>query len=170
MPTKTPGKIALERAQKTAEAIIKRLEPYCKKREDGKPYIQVAGSIRRRRPWVNDVDLILIPSDLWNLHHEIMGLGQTQAAGGKIMRVMVGSIQVDIYIASEETWATLLLIRTGSADNNIRLCSRARELNWQLHADGSGLFDQNGKRIAGDTELSIYNALGLKWQEPWERN
>lgn len=165
------GKIALERAKKTGEAIVKRLAPYCKKKSDGQtPYIEIAGSIRRRRPWVNDIDIVLIPADLWNLHHEILGLGQTRAAGGKIMRVMVNGIQVDIYIASEETWATLLLIRTGSAENNIRLCTRAKDMGWRLHADGTGLFNQNGQRVAGDTELSIYNALGEKWQQPWERN
>ncbi len=164
-------KIALERAQKTAEAIIKRLAPYCKKKADGEtPYIEVVGSIRRRKPWVNDIDIVLIPSDPWNLHHEILGLGQTRAAGSKIMQVMIGSTQVDIYIASDETWATLLLIRTGCTENNIRLASRAKERGWHLHANGDGLFNENGQRIAGDTELSIYNALGLPWQEPWERD
>uniref|UniRef100_A0A6M3LV59 Putative DNA polymerase n=1 Tax=viral metagenome TaxID=1070528 RepID=A0A6M3LV59_9ZZZZ len=156
------SKIALERAEKIAEAIVKRLAPYCKK-------IEVVGSIRRRKPWVNDVDICLIPSDPWNLHHEVLGLGQTQAAGSKIMRVMVGDVQVDIYIASEETWATLLLIRTGSAENNIRLASLAKKRGWHLAASGDGLFDENGQRIAGDTEESIYAALGLRYQRPEER-
>jgi len=164
------GKIALERAQKTAEVIVKRLAPYCKKKADVQtPYIEVVGSVRRQRPWVNDIDIVLIPADPWNLYHAILGLGQTRAAGNKIMRVIVGDIQVDIYIASEETWATLLLIRTGSAENNIRLCLRAKHMGWHLHADGSGLFNEKGERIAGDTEESIYNALGLKYQLPEER-
>lgn len=158
-----PTEMFLERAQKTAEAVIKRLAPYCKK-------IEVAGSIRRRRPRVHDIDIVLIPLDLWNLQHEILGLGQTRAAGSKIMRVMMGAAQIDIYVAEPETWATLLLIRTGSAENNIRLCSRAKNLGWRLHADGAGLFNEKGERIAGDTEQSIYNALGLKYQEPWERD
>jgi len=169
MPTKMTGKIALERACATAEAIIKRLEPYCKKKVDGTPYIQVVGSIRRRRPWVNDIDIVLVPSNLWDLHQEVKRLGEARAAGSKIMRVVVGDIQVDIYVAEPETWATLLLIRTGSAENNIRLCSRAKNMGWHLHADGSGLFNEKGEKIAGDTELSIYNALGLKYQRPEER-
>lgn len=162
--------IALERAQKIAEAVVKRLSPYCKKAADGKVYIEVVGSIRRRRPWVNDIDLVLIPTDLWGLHHEIMGLGQVKLSGNKIIRVELGNTKVDIYVASEETWATLLLIRTGSTANNIRLCSRAKERGWHLHADGSGLFNDKGERVAGDTEISIYNALGLRYREPWERN
>ena len=154
--------IALERAEKIAEAVVKRLEPYCKK-------IEVAGSVRRKRPWVNDVDFVLVPDDLWNLHHEIKGLGQVKVGGSKIMRVMVGSTQVDFYFADEHTWATLLLIRTGSAENNIRLATRAQQLGWHLAASGDGLFNEKGKRIAGDTEISIYNALGLPYQRPEER-
>jgi len=157
------SKIALERGEKIAEAVVKRLEPYCKK-------IEVVGSIRRRRPWVNDIDICLVPSDPWQLHHAILRLGQAKAAGSKIMRVMMGDTQVDIYIADEETWATLLLIRTGSAENNIRLCSRAKSMGWKLHADGAGLFNDKGERIASESEISIYNALGLRWQEPWERD
>ena len=154
--------IALERAQKIAEAIVKRLKPYCKK-------IAVAGSVRRKKEWVNDIDFVLIPDDLWNLHHEIKGLGQFKVGGSKIMRVMVGTTQVDFYFADEKTWATLLLIRTGSAENNIRLATRAKRMGWHLSASGDGLFNENGRRIAGDTEISIYNALGLPYQRPEER-
>lgn len=152
----------LGRAQRIASEVIKRLSPYCSR-------IEVAGSVRRKKPWVNDVDLVLIPSDLWNLHHEIMGLGQVRMSGNKIMRVMVGSTQVDFYIASEETFATLLLIRTGSAENNIRLATLAKKKGWHLAASGDGLFNENGERIAGDSEESIYEALGLPYQRPEER-
>ncbi|GAI63780.1 unnamed protein product, partial [marine sediment metagenome] len=110
-------------------------------------------------PWVNDVDLVLVPKDLWGLHAELMKLGQIKMSGNKIMRVMVGSTQVDIYVADEGTWATLLLIRTGSKQSNIRLCSRAKDMGWHLAASGDGLFNEKGERIAGDTEISIYNGV-----------
>jgi len=152
----------LERAQKIADEVVKRLSPYCQR-------IEVAGSVRRQKPQVRDIDIALIPSDLWNLTDEIRGLGQMRMSGSKIMRVMVGSVQVDVYVADEETWATLLLIRTGSTENNIRLCSIAKKRGWHLAASGDGLFDENGRRIAGDTEQSIYRALDLDYQEPWER-
>lgn len=156
------GKIALERAQKIANAVVESLSPYCQR-------IEIAGSIRRKVPWVNDVDLVLIPEDPWSLHGELMKLGQVKMSGKKIMRVMIGSTQIDIYIAGEDTWATLLLIRTGSTQNNIRLCSRAKDMGWHLHASGDGLFNETGERIAGESELSIYNALGLPFQRPEER-
>ncbi len=156
------GKMALERAERVASVVVERLAPYCRK-------IEVAGSIRRRKPWVNDIDIVLIPSDAWGLHHEIMGLGQVKMSGTKIMRVRVGDIQADIYFADERTWATLLLIRTGSKESNIRLCTLAQKEGWHLSASGDGLFDEKGERIAGNSEESIYEALGLRYQDPWER-
>ena len=152
----------LERAKKIASEVVKRLSPYCQK-------IEVAGSIRRKKPTVNDIDLILIPSDLWGFNAELKKLGQVKMSGQKIIRVMMGGIQLDIYVASADTWATLLLVRTGSEGNNIRLASKAKKQGWHLAASGDGLFNENGERIAGDTEYSIYKALGLKWQLPEER-
>lgn len=161
------GKIELSRAQKVAEGIVELLSPYCSRPPE------VVGSIRRKRPWVNDIDLVLLPNplDLWGLHAELtrLGGGKLKMSGNKILRAMYGSIQVDVYIASEETWATLLLIRTGSAENNIRLATVARDRGWHLAASGDGLFDETGERVAGDTEQSIYAALGLRYQAPEDR-
>lgn len=160
------GKIILERADKIAEEVVKRLEPYCKK-------IAVAGSIRRRCPWVNDIDIVLVPSDPWNLKNEILYLCRPlspEADGPKSMRIRIGAVQVDIYFADETTWATLLLIRTGSKESNIRLCSLAKRQGCHLAASGDGLFEiKTGKRVAGDSEESIYQALGLSFQKPEDR-
>lgn len=154
--------IELERAQRIAEAVVERLSPHCKK-------IAIAGSVRRQKPLVNDIDLVLITNDLWGFHGELTKLGSLKMSGKKILRVMVGSVQIDIYVADEDTWATLLLIRTGSTENNIRLCSLAQRKGWHLAASGDGLFNEKGERVAGDTEESIYEALGLPYQRPEER-
>lgn len=159
------AKFLLNSAEAQAQAIVKKLAPYCKK-------IEIAGSIRRRRPRVNDIDIVLIPSDIWNLNQEILSLCRPfkpKISGSKIMRIDVGRYPVDIYLADESSWATILLIRTGSTANNIRLCSRAKDLGWILHANGAGLFNQFGKRIAGDTEPSIFESLGIPYQSPEER-
>jgi len=159
------GKIELLRAQKVAEGIVELLKPYCAR-------IEAAGSIRRKRPWVKDIDLVALPTDLWGLHAELtkLGGGKLRMSGSKIIRVMYGVIQVDVYIAEEETWATLLLIRTGSAENNIRLAIMAKKRGWRLAASGDGLFNEAGERIAGDSEASIFEALGLAYQPPERRD
>ena len=156
----------LEKAQKIAQRILDRLSPYCSR-------ITIVGSIRRRRPWVKDIDICLIPSDPWNLEHEVNSLARPftpKLSGDKLKRFnYTGGIQVDLYFADEETWATLVMIRTGSKENNIRLASLAKKRGWRLAASGDGLLNERGERIAGDTEHSIFEALGLDYKEPWQR-
>lgn len=151
----------LERAQKIADAVVKRLGPYCSR-------IQVAGSIRRKAPNPKDIDLVLIPTDLWNLHTELMRLGPLKMSGSKIMRVMVDSTQVDIYVADEITWATLLLIRTGSAEFNRMLATRALDRGLKLKANGQGVM-RGSEVIANKSEEAILEVLGLPYLEPWDR-
>ena len=152
----------LGKAKVIANIVVKALEPYCDR-------IEIAGSIRRQKPMVKDIDLVLIARDRWNLDLALMRMGNYKMSGKKITRVEMDAIPLDVYFATPETFATLLLIRTGSKENNIRLCSLAKKRGWHLAASGDGLFNQNWERIAGDTELSIYNALGLPYQRPEER-
>ena len=156
----------LDIAERIAQEIITKMEPYCHK-------IAVAGSIRRKKPEPRDIDIVALPSDPWNLKTVIQGLGIIKAGGERLIRVTMpgysGGVQVDIYLADPETWATLLLIRTGSAESNIQLCSFAKSKGWHLAASGLGLFNENGERVAGDTEKSIYQALGLPYRRPEDR-
>jgi len=153
----------LEDAVQIAERVKTLLAPECEK-------IVVAGSIRRRRPVVNDVDLVLIPKDWLTVVNLLRGLGSVSMSGKKITRVtMDDGTRLDVYYATPENFTTLLLIRTGSVQNNIRICDLAKKKGWHLFANGSGLFNERGERIAGDSEESIYKALGLIYQEPWDR-
>ena len=155
-------RIDLQRAKAIGENIVKKLQPHCEK-------IEIAGSIRRKRPWVHDIDLVIIPKDLWRVHSELMRLGTMRMSGTKLLRIKNDQIPIDVYFANPETWATLLLIRTGSAQNNIRLASIAKAKGWHLHANGDGLKDEEGNLLGGESERSIYEALELPWQEPEER-
>lgn len=143
------------------EAIV---GPYCEK-------IAVAGSVRRQRRFVNDIDIVAIPKmgTLRGTLPMLFDMVSSALNGPKMARLRYKGAQIDIYYATEETWATMLLIRTGSKESNIRLCSIAQGRSWKLHANGDGLFDSGGQRIAGDTEESIFRALGVAYLEPWER-
>lgn len=136
-------------------------------------YATVAGSIRRLRPIVHDIDLVFSPiappAEELRLRCLMMPSVQVVKWGSKLAAIVYHGVPFDLYFSTPETFHTLLLIRTGSKENNIRLCSIARARGWKLHASGDGLFNERGERIAGDSERSIYDALGVKWQEPWER-
>ena len=152
----------LKEALSIADEVIERLSPYCLR-------IEVAGSIRRQKPEVRDIDIVLIPADAWELDKEIDRLGSSILDGEKLRRVEYNGTQVDIYFANQKTWATLLLIRTGSKENNIRLCSWARDLGKKLKANGDGIIDVAGQLIPIESEEQVYQILGLPYQEPWER-
>jgi DNA polymerase (family 10) len=155
----------LEEAMAIAERLEGMLSPYCDK-------IGIAGSIRRQRPVVKDIDLVAVvkPGQELLFDSLLYGLGKTELSGPKIWRIRLPEgISADFYLATEGTWATLLLIRTGSAESNIRLSSLARSKGWHLKASGEGLFDENGNRVAGDSERSVFEALGIPYQEPNER-
>ena len=152
----------IQKAKALSDEIVKRLEPYCQK-------IQVVGSIRREKPTVHDIDIVLIADDLECVYKELAGLGELRKDGQKIKCLEYKDVSVDLYFATPQTWATLLLIRTGSMEHNIRLCARAKTLGMHLAASGDGLFDQEGVRIAGDTEDSIFHELGLPYKEPQYR-
>ncbi len=152
----------LQEALSKASEVYYRLKPYCQK-------IEVAGSIRRQKAEVRDIDLVLIPDDLGKLSYEIGHLGMPILQGKKLTRINFNGTQLDIYYATPKTWATLLLIRTGSKENNIRLCSQARSLGMKLKANGDGIIGKDGQLIPIESEEQIYEILGLKYREPWER-
>jgi len=157
----------LEQARQIANNIKKILTPYCDR-------IEIAGSIRRRKPIVHDIDIVLIekPEAALIMPSILTTIGTLTLNGSKIKRLRndEASIDIDIYFATPVSWSTLLLIRTGSKENNIRLAIAAKRKGWQLKANGDGLFNNHGDRIAGDTEESIYQVLSLPYQEPHDRH
>lgn len=153
----------LDYAQQLATELVEKLQPFAER-------IEVAGSIRRRQPHPKDIDIILIPKNQGLLAMQLKQIFPGKLGlGGKIIRGHYKAEQVDIYIAARSTWATLLLIRTGSARHNRMLATMAQRKGWHLHADGRGLFDALGNRVAGNTEESIFETLGLPYKEPEER-
>ena len=158
---------------------------FCDKIKDVCVRIAVAGSIRRERPVVNDIDLLVIPkygSDMFGLETRdslldarIMNMQRSgelriTADGDKVKRVLYGpaGVPVDIYVSDNLTWATLLLVRTGSKEHNIMLCQRANELGMHLRADGSGLWRGN-QLVARAREELILAELCLPYVEPQQR-
>jgi DNA polymerase/3'-5' exonuclease PolX len=165
----------LEQAKVIAARVVDKLTPCCER-------IAVAGSIRRQKSWVNDIDILAIPGNQGKLLYILHDMGTMIVGGPKILRYKLKEgIELDLYIANPETWATLLLIRTGSKEHNIKLCSLAKTKGMVLHADGSGLEkclagegtevdDLTTSKITCDTETSIFEALGLAYVAPERRS
>jgi len=153
----------LEQAKRLAEQIMNQIRPYCDR-------LIVAGSIRRKKPIVRDVDLVLIPKPL--LWHRIITTLQVNMDakvlkhGEKAAQLTIDGVNVDLYSATEETWEPLLLIRTGSAQHNIKLSMLARKKGMKLTHKG---LIKDEKNIAS-TEQEIFNLLDLAYIPPEERD
>lgn len=153
----------LEQAKKLATEVVDRLSPTCSR-------IMVVGSIRREKPRVNDIDIVVIPKNQGQLAIALRDLGEKIRQGPLIYSCTFKAHQVDVYIATEQTWPTLVLIRTGSKGHNIKLCKLAHTHGLKLHANGSGLTLENGLRWGNvQSEKDIFSALELPYAEPKDR-
>jgi DNA polymerase/3'-5' exonuclease PolX len=87
-------------------------------------------------------------------------------------------MMIDLYLADETTYETLVLIRTGSKDHNIRLTTLSKGKGWKLKASGAGLVRTNGKEgkdeeileVIDRTEDGILQKLLGRVPKPEERN
>ena len=152
----------LEEAEELAREIVEHVHPFCER-------VEVAGSIRRKKSEVRDIDLVLIPKPLlWS--RIITTLQRTMDAevlkrGNSIAQLTIKGVNVDLYVATAETWGALLLIRTGSAEHNIKLSQIALRKGMKLSHKG---LMKEGKVIAS-TEKEIFEALSLPYVEPEHR-
>mgnify|MGYP001594669775 CR=1 FL=1 len=149
----------LEQANAIAALLVAELGQYCQK-------VVVAGSIRRQRPLVGDIDLVVIPANQGQLAVKLHELGLT--GGNKILRAFYRGAPVDLYLATEETFPMLLLVRTGSAAHNKWLAGRAKSMGLHFAADGRGIL-KDGARVAWRSEEEILAALGLHTYIPPEQ-
>ena len=152
----------LRDAEKLADQIVQQIRPHCER-------VEVAGSIRRKKSEVRDIDIVLIPKPLL-LHRIIATLQRSMDAkalkhGERVAQLTIRGVNVDLYSATEQTWGALLLIRTGSAEHNIKLSKRALSMGMKLSHKG---LIQNGKIIAS-TEKEIFEVLDLDYVPAEER-
>lgn len=146
--------------------------------------IEVAGSLRRRKPMVHDIDIVLIPVEsrigetMFMPAIPIfptvvaMWLGDSLGAellkkGEKLLQLRLRGVQVDLYCSNPRQWGVHLLRWTGSRRHNIMLCKRAQTLGLKL-AVSEGL-KRGDEVVASWSEVEIFEALQLPYREPWER-
>jgi len=137
------------------------------KASSGVDRVEVAGSFRRARETVGDLDLLVTTQDppaafdAFTAHPlvaEVNMRGET-----KETVFLKGGFQVDLRVVKPAEFGSALLYFTGSKDHNIRLRSLARERG--LKVNEYGVF-RGEERQAGSTEEDVYGALGLAWIPP----
>jgi len=164
---KSKGRILLKEAEKVANKIINKL----KKLKEVKN-ISSAGSLRRKRPTVGDIDILISSNNsekAINLFTKLKDIQKILAKGEKKAVIVLRSgIQVDLRVFSPDSWGAGLFYNTGSKNYNIKM--RKVAIKKGLKLNEYGLFDkQTGKKIAGKTEKEICKTLGVKYLNPEER-
>ena len=154
-----------------ANDLKSKLEPHCEPDR-----CMIVGSLRRECAIVHDIDIVLSPLPGQLLPFQSMQLAYIMGEGWqylkgkeKIINGLYWDIPVDLYFATQEQWWTLVVIRTGSKEHNIKLCSRAKARGMKLHADGSGIEREDGTYLVPDGEEDIFGILGLAYLEPKDR-
>lgn len=131
--------------------------------------IEVAGSFRRGRDTVGDLDLLVVtdePNAVMKRFEAAPDVRSVLASGLDKTSVLVTSdLQVDLRVVEEHQFGAAWIYFTGSKDHNVRLRRRAQDRGAKLNE--YGLFDATGVgRRAGAHEHDVYEALGLQWIPP----
>jgi DNA polymerase (family 10) len=130
-------------------------------------YVEVCGSIRRRKEIVRDVDLLVAGKDWAALSsrfismpevEEVIAEGETKTS----CRLHSG-IEADLRVVPEESYACALLHFTGSKEHNVKLRGFAKKKGFKLNE--YGLFG-NGPAGPFRTEEEVYRFLGLSYMAP----
>ena len=146
---------------------------------EGASRVEYAGSLRRGRETIGDIDILAAGSDPAALSRALVsmnGVVRVLAAGETKSSVRLGTgIQVDLRVVDEGAFGAALLYFTGSKQHNVLL--RERAIKRKLRLNEYGLFPDGPredeapqkrgvKPVATATEESVYQALGLPWIPP----
>ena len=140
--------------------------------------IQPAGSFRRRKETIGDLDLLAETDAPLELVERFTRLGSVESvlangAHKAAVRLMRGP-QVDLMIMTPGQAGAYLIHFTGSKEHNVRLRGMARDRGWSLSEKGYLRLGEDGEPLAGDaaelrafaTETEAYGFLGLPFIEP----
>lgn len=177
----TTTKRPIQTVMPIAQRLLSALAPNCHR-------VELAGSLRRGRPLVGDIELVAIPIRPTNLLGEELG-GSTALdhyldsraiqfvkRGQKYQQFQYGPYLVDLFLATPATWGSVFTIRTGSADFSKWLVTHEPRgaCPWQVSFGNAnanpGRLTHNGRLLSTPEETDVFNALGLAYIDPTQRH
>lgn len=169
----TPDRMHLHRAEATVLGVMEALRD-----THGVIAMEPAGSFRRRRESVGDLDILAETSDGPALIERFATLGVVDHVVGRgaykaAVRLLRGP-QVDLMVMPPGAAGTYRIHFTGSKEHNVRLRERARDQGWSLSEKGFARLGEDGEPLSGAdaelqtfaTEADAYAFLGLPFIEP----
>ena len=162
---RSAGQFLINFADRTAADLIDYLRT-----TEGVDKITSAGSLRRGKETIGDVDLIATGPraiDALDRFVEHPAVAEVLAHGDTKASAAVGreGLQVDVRALDADSYGAALQYFTGSKEHNVALRDRAVRMGLRLNEYGLYRND-DGAKIAGRDEAGIYEALGLPWIPP----
>ncbi|MDP3698233.1 MAG: DNA polymerase/3'-5' exonuclease PolX [Nanoarchaeota archaeon] len=161
---KRPSRFLYIHALPIVEMITKNLQ-----RNDFVKRVEIAGSFRRGKETVGDLDFLVVSSQPKKVMgvftgmkevKEVLAKGETKSS----VRLSNG-LQVDLRVVAKKEYGAALLYFIGSKEHNVELRKLALKKGWTLNEYGlTKLKDK--KWVAGRTQDEIYQKLGLRFIEP----
>ena len=168
-----PSRLLLHRAEAIVNDLVAGLEAVT-----GVRRVVPAGSFRRRRETIGDLDLLVETDDAPTVVERFVGLGATDEVlvrgPHKAAVRLVRGPQVDLMVMPPGAAGTYLVHFTGSKEHNVRLRGRARDRGWSLSEHGFVRLGDDGQPLRGSaaelrtfpTEDEAYAFLDLPFIEP----
>lgn len=169
----------LKEARQIAEKYVEILKPFTER-------IEMAGSIRRKKPEVRDIEIVCIakvepinnlftnqdtsyrPLDVFITHHKPQNWKLIKN-GVKYKQILLPEgIKLDMFIANKENWGNIFLIRTGSMEFSKWVMGiRTRQVGLRQK---DGYLLRGEERIHCLEEIDVFRLLKMKYVEPKYRN
>lgn len=164
METKQKKSVALSLATFKANALLGLLSPFCQK-------IEIAGSIRRKRNLVGDIEILAVPvysnfnfglfsnpSQLNELKKYVTRAFECEKSGEKYIRFEYKGIPVDLFMTSLQDWGRMMAIRTGPESHSKAIAKQWVRLGYH-GIDGRLVHDRTGEIPEFLTEKAFYQFL-----------
>jgi DNA polymerase (family 10) len=161
---RSTGRFKISDALTYAESIVRALETV-----KGVSKIEIAGSLRRRRETIGDIDILVISRSspqVMDAFTSMDAVTDVVARGDTKSSVVLRSgIQVDLRILPGASFGAALHYFTGSKDHNVAIRDRGKRMGLKISE--YGVFDvKTDKKIAGKTEKEVFKAVGLPFIPP----
>ena len=160
----------------TVEPIAAEIIAYIQKLRAGVASITSAGSLRRHKETIGDLDFLLILAEGYTTQEKIdvisehilkyPRIDQVLAKGGnKVSFTLDSGLQVDVRLIEKDSYGAALIYFTGSKEHNVKLRGRALDMGYTLNEYTLASL-KSGKRVAGKTEEEIYSKLKVDFIAP----
>lgn len=142
------------------------------KRLPSVPQCEIAGSLRRRKETIGDIDIVVAAAekDRPGIMESFVKLGESRVARGdtKSSIVLKAGINCDLRIVTESEFPFAMNYFTGSKEHNVEMRSLARKKGWSLNEYGFSPVEEGSRKkgpICKD-EAELYEFLGLRYIPP----